>query len=152
MVDTNADGRTVEEAADQQWENRGQLLTSGHLRSHYLSRVAGHQGGMSGMLHSIDGRRRRRWPKGTWMRLQSGEILRAFMRQRGISERTLARYSGCSRAMIGHLLHERKTTCTPELAVKIAEALSVPLEALFAPRLPSSSVQKAQRTHAGAAA
>jgi transcriptional regulator with XRE-family HTH domain len=69
------------------------------------------------------------------MRLQSGEILRAFMRQRGISERTLARYAGCSRAFIGHLLHGRKTTCTPELAARIAEALSVPLEALFVPRM-----------------
>ena len=81
------------------------------------------------------------------MKLQSGEILRAFMRQRGISERTLARYAGCSRGMIGHLLHERKTTCSPDLACKIAEALSVPLEALFVPRVPSSS-----RQHAGAAA
>lgn len=78
--------------------------------------------------------RRRRWPKGTWMKLQSGEILRAFMRQRGISERTLARYAGCSRAFIGHLLHERRTTCTPELALKISEALAVPLEGLFTPR------------------
>jgi plasmid maintenance system antidote protein VapI len=79
------------------------------------------------------------------MRLQSGEILRAFMRQRAISERTLARYAGCSRAFIGHLLHERKTTCTPELAVRIAEALSVPLEALFAPRMPSEARHQTQR-------
>ena len=75
------------------------------------------------------------------MRLHSGEILRAFMRQRGISERTLARYAGCSRAFIGHLLHERKTTCTPELAMRIAEGLSVPLEGLFAPKMPGSSGQ-----------
>lgn len=87
------------------------------------------------MLQPVNGGRRRRWPKGTWMRLQSGEILRAFMRQRAISERTLARYAGCSRAFIGHLLHERKTTCTPELATRIAEALSVPLEGLFAPKM-----------------
>jgi transcriptional regulator with XRE-family HTH domain len=68
------------------------------------------------------------------MRLHSGEILRAFMNKRGISERTLARHAGCSRAFIGHLLHERKTTCTPQLATNIAEALSVPLEGLFTPR------------------
>lgn len=79
------------------------------------------------------------------MRLQSGEILRAFMRQRGISERTLARYAGCSRGMIGHLLHERKLTCSPDLAAKIAEALSVPLEALFTPRMPGTSRQTAGR-------
>lgn len=102
------------------------------------------------MLHSIDGGRRRRWPKGTWMKLQSGEILRAFMRQRGISERTLARYAGCSRAMISHLLHGRKTTCTPELAVKITEALTVPLEALFMPRMSATSSQKQASTGAAA--
>jgi transcriptional regulator with XRE-family HTH domain len=87
------------------------------------------------MLQAIDGGRRRRWPKGTWMKLESGEILRAWMRRRRISERTLARYAGCSRAMIGHLLHERKTTCTPQLAERIAEALDVELSSLFAPRV-----------------
>jgi transcriptional regulator with XRE-family HTH domain len=86
------------------------------------------------------------------MRLQSGEILRAFMRQRGISERTLARYAGCSRAMVGHLLHGRKTTCSPQLAVKIAEALSVPLEALFAPRMSTSDVHNGQKASIGATA
>jgi transcriptional regulator with XRE-family HTH domain len=104
------------------------------------------------MLHSIDGGRRRRWPKGTWMRLQSGEILRAFMRKRGISERTLARYSGCSRAMIGHLLHERKTTCTPQLAERIAEALSTPLEALFTPRMSTHNGHEKHNKMSGAAA
>lgn len=102
------------------------------------------------MLHRLDGGRRRRWPRGTWMKLQSGEILRAFMRQRGISERTLARYAGCSRAFIGHLLHERRTTCTPELAVKIAEALSVPVEGLFMPRMSNGSTQKARSRGAAA--
>jgi transcriptional regulator with XRE-family HTH domain len=82
------------------------------------------------------------------MKLQSGEILRAFMRERRISERTLARYAGCSRAMIGHLLHGRKTSCTPQLAEKIAEALSVPVEALFTPRMTPVSIQRG----AGAAA
>jgi transcriptional regulator with XRE-family HTH domain len=82
------------------------------------------------------------------MRLQSGEILRAFMRQRGISERTLARYAGCSRAMVGHLLHGRKTTCTPQLAVKIAEALSVPLEALFVPRVSTNMDRRSSGTGA----
>lgn len=104
------------------------------------------------MLRAIDGGRRRRWPKGTWMRLQSGEILRAFMRKRGISERTLARYAGCSRAMIGHLLHERKTTCTPQLAERIAEALSTPLEALFTPRMSSEDVHQKRSKISGAAA
>lgn len=102
------------------------------------------------MVQPIVVGRRRRWPRGTWMRLQSGEILRAFMRQRGISERTLARYAGCSRAFIGHLLHERKTTCTPQLAVNIAEALQVPIEALFMPRVTPNGVHAARRSGAAA--
>lgn len=84
------------------------------------------------------------------MRLQSGEILRAFMHQRCISERTLARYAGCSRAMIGHLLHGRRTTCSPVLAVKISEALSVPLEGLFTPRMSHKTGRKVSSQGAAA--
>ncbi len=102
------------------------------------------------MVTSLGSRRCRRWPKGTWMKLLSPEILRAFMRQRSISERTLARYAGCSRAMVGHLLHGRKTTCTPQLAERIAEALSVPLEGLFMPKMPSATRQHGEKHGAAA--
>lgn len=76
---------------------------------------------------------RRRWPKGTWMKLTSADTLRALMAQRGLSYETLARYAGCSKSFVSHLTRGRKTTCTPALAERIAEALSVPLEILFVP-------------------
>lgn len=78
---------------------------------------------------------RRRWPKGTWMKLQSRDILRSLMEdeRRNFSMSKLARYSGCSKSFISHLLAGRKTSCTPELAERIAEALDVPVTLLFVP-------------------
>ena len=73
----------------------------------------------------------RRYPKGTWMKLRSSEILVAFMRQKDFSMARLARYAGCSKSMIGHLCSGHKRSCTPMLAVRISEALDVPVEALF---------------------
>lgn len=73
----------------------------------------------------------KRWPKGTWMRLQSGDTLRALMGQKNFSMERLARYSGCSKSFISHLVAGRKTTCTPPLAERIAEALEVPIGILF---------------------
>lgn len=75
----------------------------------------------------------KRWPKGTWMRLQSPDTLRALMAQRNFSMERLARYSGCSKSFISHLTSGRKTTCTDGLGERIAEALEVPLEILFVP-------------------
>jgi transcriptional regulator with XRE-family HTH domain len=76
---------------------------------------------------------RRRWPKGTWMRLTSPDTLRALMAQRGLSYETLARYAGCSKSFVSHLTSGRKNTCTPQLAERIAEALQVPLAIIFVP-------------------
>lgn len=73
----------------------------------------------------------KRHPRGTWMRLQSADTLKALMAQRSFSMERLARYSGCSKSFISHLTQGRKTTCTPELAERIAEALDVPTEILF---------------------
>lgn len=67
------------------------------------------------------------------MRLQSADTLRALMDQRGFSMARLARYSGCSKSFVSHLVAGRKSTCTPKLAENIAEALEVPLTLLFAP-------------------
>lgn len=83
----------------------------------------------------------RRWPKGTWMRLQSPATLKALMGQKRFSLERLARYAGCSKSFISHLTSGRKTTCTPELAQRIAEALEVPLEILFMPSLSSDAGQ-----------
>lgn len=92
---------------------------------------------------------RRRWPKGTWMKLTSAATLRALMAQRGLSLDRLARYAGCSKSFISHLTSGRKTTCTPRLAGEIAEALSVPLEILF---VPSTSAASGQTIRTGRAA
>jgi transcriptional regulator with XRE-family HTH domain len=77
----------------------------------------------------------KRYPRGTWMRLQSPDTLRALMAQRSFSMERLARYSGCSKSFVSHLTSGRKSTCTPELAGRIAEALEVPLEILFVPHV-----------------
>lgn len=73
----------------------------------------------------------RRWPKGTWMKLQSADTLKALMGQRDFSMQRLARYAGCSKSFVSHLTAGRKSTCSPQLAERIAEALEVPLEILF---------------------
>jgi transcriptional regulator with XRE-family HTH domain len=81
----------------------------------------------------------KRYPKGTWMKLRSPEILQAFMRQKDFSMSRLARYAGCSKSMIGHLCKGHKKSCGPELADRIAEALDVPTEALFDLRASAAS-------------
>lgn len=67
------------------------------------------------------------------MRLTSADVLKAFMGQKNYSHERLARYAGCSRGFISHLTSGRKTSCSAELAVRIAEALDVPFEVLFVP-------------------
>lgn len=74
-----------------------------------------------------------RWPKGTWMRLNSADTLKALMAQRNYSQERLARYAGCSKGFISHLTGERKKSCSADLAERIAEALDVPLAVLFVP-------------------
>lgn len=84
-------------------------------------------------------RHRRRYPKGTWMKLHSKEILILFMDRKGFSIQRLATYSDCSKSFIGHLKSGHKTSCTPALAERIAEALDVPVEALFERRASAPS-------------
>lgn len=81
----------------------------------------------------------RRWPKGSWMKLTSSATLRALMEQKGFSRRRMGRYCGLSGSgMIDHLLDGRRSSCTPRLAQRIAEALDVPLAVLFVPSVPSN--------------
>ena len=54
----------------------------------------------------------KRWPSGTWMRLQSADTLKALIKQRNLSLDRMARYAGCSKSFISHLTAGRKTTCT----------------------------------------
>ena len=84
------------------------------------------------------------------MRLQSADTLRALMGQRGFSLDRMARYAGCSKGFISHLLAGRKTTCTPELALRIAEAIDVPLDLLFVSSVsaPSRRSSNGRRTAA----
>lgn len=81
------------------------------------------------------------------MKLQSPEVLKAFIKQRGASYDDAARYVGCSKGFISHLTAGRKSTCTPATATRIAEFLDVPLEVLFVPHLSAGSGQttKTQR-------
>lgn len=84
---------------------------------------------------------RRRYPKGTWMRLHSKERLRAFVGpepDKKISQRRLSRYVGVHESFINHLTSGRRSSCTPMVAQRIAEAVGVPLEILFVPEMTSS--------------
>lgn len=83
--------------------------------------------------------KRRKSPKGTWMKLRSADVLNAFMKQKNFSAQRLATYSGCSKSFIGFLKTGHKTSCTPQLAASISEALDVPLEVLFERRASADS-------------
>lgn len=75
--------------------------------------------------------RAKRYPKGTYMKLRSKDILRAIMEDKGFSMKRLATYSGKSKSFIGFLCTGDKTSCKPETADAIAEALGVPTMVLF---------------------
>lgn len=78
------------------------------------------------------------------MQVSSPEMLAATIRRRGLSLADLARQCGCSKSMVGHLTTGHKTTCTPDLAGRIADALDAPLELLFfVPAPPRSEVPDA---------
>jgi transcriptional regulator with XRE-family HTH domain len=72
-----------------------------------------------------------RWPKGSWMRVQSGATLRALMDQKNFSTARLGRYTDCSKSFIHRLCTGEKRSCSPKLAERIAEALDVPIGLLF---------------------
>lgn len=82
---------------------------------------------------------RKRWPKGTWMRLQSGKLLRAQMDVKKLSNEMVARHAGVGRTFISALVNERRTSCTPQVATRIAERLEVPVELLFVPKTSAAS-------------
>ncbi|ETT24962.1 hypothetical protein RR21198_4190 [Rhodococcus rhodochrous ATCC 21198] len=76
----------------------------------------------------------RRWPKGTWMKLRTPDLLRAFVGPepgKKMSARRLARYADVHPSFIDHLLAGRRRSCEPRTANHIAEALEVPVEVLF---------------------
>ena len=74
------------------------------------------------------------------MKLRSADTLRALMEQDAFSLARLARYAGCSKGFISHLLSGRRSSCTPPLAERISEALHVPTTVLFELRLTPTSM------------
>lgn len=74
------------------------------------------------------------------MRLRSADTLRALMEQDQFSLGRLARYAGCSKGFVSHLLAGRRSSCTPELAERISEALGIPLAVLFEARVSTSDM------------
>lgn len=82
------------------------------------------------------------------MRLISVETLEALMRQKDFNGSRLARYAGCSRQFISQLTTGRKHTCTPKLAVNIAEALDVPLSVLFVPSVSTEAARIVKKSAA----
>lgn len=98
--------------------------------------------------------RYRRRPKGTWMRLHSAHLLRAVVgpeREKKMSARKLARYVGVHPSFIDHLLAERRRSCTPQTADRIAEALGVPTEFLFQEQVSSAEQDTGKQKAATAA-
>jgi transcriptional regulator with XRE-family HTH domain len=73
------------------------------------------------------------------MRLTHPPTLKALIKQRGLSYAELAGRVGCSKPFIGHLAVGHKTGATPELADRIAEALDVDRDLLFAPTTSTES-------------
>jgi len=57
------------------------------------------------------------------------------MQQHQFSHARLARYADCSKGFVSHLTSGRRESCTPALAARIAEALQIPVEVLFDPRV-----------------
>jgi len=94
---------------------------------------------------------RKRWPKGTWMRLKSGRLLRELMNTKGLSNADLALSAQCGRTWISALANERRNSTTPKVAERIAQRLEVPLEVLFDPR-PSAASSNTNKTRTKVAA
>lgn len=79
------------------------------------------------------------------MRLRSADTLRALMEQDDFSLGRLARYADCSKGFISHLLAGRRSSCTPDLADRISEALKVPTTVLFEPKVTPSGTAHDKR-------
>ena len=96
--------------------------------------------------------RRARWPKGTWMRLISGERLGRLIAKKGLSYAQFAEQVPCSKSMVGHLVTETRRSCTPELAEKIARRLETELDVLFVPSMPLDAGRDVPQRRTAAAA
>ncbi len=81
-----------------------------------------------------------------YAKIRDAEVLRSFMKSRNFSTSRLARYAGCHRSFIGHLMTGARTTCSPQLAFRIEEALGIPEGIIFdAIKSPSEGTRSNQR-------
>lgn len=86
------------------------------------------------------------------MQLVSSQRLRSFVGpepDKKMSGRRLARYAEVHPSFVDHLLSGRRRSCTPKVAQRFAEALEVPLDVLFMPRVPSAG-QSSDNQHKAA--
>lgn len=67
------------------------------------------------------------------MRLRKPELLAEYMAASDFTQARLGRYAGCSRQFVHLLLAGERTTCTPEIAKRIEEAVRVLPGTLFDP-------------------
>jgi transcriptional regulator with XRE-family HTH domain len=67
------------------------------------------------------------------MQLKSRDVLRQYMRYRGMNVRLLATAAGVSRSTVGHLHSGKRKGCRPEAAAAIERALQAPPGLLFDP-------------------
>lgn len=93
--------------------------------------------------------RRRQRAKGRWMKLRDSKMLADYMAAGDFTGARLARYAECSRQFISLLLLGKRTTCTPDVARRIEEALRVLPGTLF---VPSQSTRSGHRSNSEAAA
>lgn len=87
----------------------------------------------------------KRYPKGTWMKLNSGALLRELMNTKGLSNADVALHARVGRTFISALVNERRTSCTPVVATRIAERLQVPVTVLFVPKQSAVSGRSVKR-------
>ncbi|MGV9611385.1 hypothetical protein [Nocardia xishanensis] len=64
-------------------------------------------------------------------RLKSRTALRDAMQAKEVPIRVLAGRAGCGKSMVGLLRSGARTSCSPELAAKLAAALDIPAEHIF---------------------
>ncbi len=64
-------------------------------------------------------------------RLKSRTALREAMQAKRVPVRVLAERAGCGKSIVGLLRSGARSSCSPELAAKLAAALDVPAEHLF---------------------
>lgn len=77
------------------------------------------------------------------MRLQpgGGDTLAALIRQRGHTQAGAAAAAGCSASFMSKLCLGEKTSCSDDLAGRIADLLGVPTDILFMPAESSTGLR-----------